>query len=161
MSVIQYNTQYIVLTLLYSIHYTMYSVHHTKYIYNILLLYLYIPIALYTVQCTQVTIQTTSWTIYSEHATNKQSGICCDEMPYYIVMEFMNNGSLLSILQEGPPQSIKVFRILTGISMFFWLTADCHLPFKVLISHILIKMECNFFLFIEIFCCQIKLKKNS
>ncbi|KAL5266948.1 hypothetical protein ACHWQZ_G004105 [Mnemiopsis leidyi] len=37
----------------------------------------------------------------------KLLGICCDEMPYYIVMEFMNNGSLLSILQEGPPQSIK------------------------------------------------------
>lgn len=37
----------------------------------------------------------------------KLLGICCDEMPYYIVMEFMNNGSLLSILQEGPLQSIK------------------------------------------------------
>ena len=35
-------------------------------------------------------------------------GVCCDEMPYYIVMEFMNNGSLHSVLQEGPVLSVKV-----------------------------------------------------
>eukprot|EP00116_Pleurobrachia_bachei_P006778 sb/3467040/ len=37
----------------------------------------------------------------------KLLGLCCDELPYYIVMEYMNNGSLLSVLQEGPPLTIK------------------------------------------------------
>ena len=37
------------------------------------------------------------------------SGLCHDEAPFYIVMEFMNSGALLGYLKEGPLLPIKVF----------------------------------------------------
>ena len=39
-----------------------------------------------------------------------RAGICSDEVPFYIVMEYMNNGSLVSLLQEGPLLPIRVKR---------------------------------------------------